>query len=326
MIKLTIRMDMRTPDFANTPKDYYRIGLDMAEWADQQGFAECMLSEHHGANDNYLPSPLVYAGAIAARTENIRIRISALILPLHDPLRVAEDVAVLDHISQGRIELVVAAGFRPLEFAMFDRELAERGKLMEEGVIALKQAWSAEPFDYRGRNVCVTPKPLQEPHPPLLMGGSTKVAARRAARLGDGFVPAVPEVYPAYLEECEKLGIKPGDIQIPGPSALFVAENPDEVWEQVAPHAIHETNSYARWYAETSTAGPYQPIENPEALRESGIYQVLTPQQCLDLAESLGPNGWLFLQPLLGGLSPNVGWGSLNLFAEKVLPELRLMY
>lgn len=323
MIKLTLRLDMRTPAFANTPKDYYQIGLDMAEWADQQGFAECMLSEHHGADDNYLPSPLVYGGAIAGRTKKMRIRISALVLPLHDPLRIAEDVAVLDHISGGRIELVVAAGFRPLEFAMFDRSLADRGKLMEEGVAALKQAWTTESFNYRGRMVSVTPKPVQQPHPPLLMGGSTKVAARRAARIGDGFVPAVPEIYPVYLDECAKLGVQPGEIHNPGPSALFVAENPDEMWEKIAPHALHETNSYARWYAETGTAGPYQPIDDADQLRESGIYQVLTPEECIALAQSLGPKGWLFIQPLLGGLSPDIGWRMLHLLAEKVLPELR---
>lgn len=323
MTKLTLRLDMRTPAFANTPKNYYQIGLDMAEWADQHGFDECMLSEHHGADDNYLPSPLVYGGAIAARTKELRIRISALVLPLHDPLRIAEDVAVLDHISAGRIELVLAAGFRPLEFDMFNRSLADRGKLMEEGVKALKQAWTSESFNYRGRMVSVTPKPIQRPHPLLLLGGSTKVAARRAARIGDGFVPAVPELYPVYLEECNKLGVDPGETHMPGPAALFVAEDPDAVWQKLAPHALHETNSYARWYAETGTAGPYQPIDDSDVLRSSGIYQVLTPDECIALAEDLGPRGWLFFQPLLGGLDPELGWQTLNLLAEKVLPALK---
>jgi len=113
MTKLSLSLDMRAPAFANTPEDLYSIGIEMAARADAQGFAECMLSEHHGSDDGYLPSPLVLGDAIAARTQRIRIRVSALVLPLHDPLRVVEDAAVLDRISNGRAKLLVAAGFRP---------------------------------------------------------------------------------------------------------------------------------------------------------------------------------------------------------------------
>ena len=89
MTNLTLRLDMRAPAFAGVPGDFYKIGLDMAQWADANGFADIMLSEHHGTEDGYLPSPLVYGAAIAARTEKLRILVSALVLPLHDPIRVA---------------------------------------------------------------------------------------------------------------------------------------------------------------------------------------------------------------------------------------------
>ena len=89
MVHLILRLDMRSPDFATPPERLYAAGLEMAEWADRQGFDEVMLSEHHGCEDGYLPAPLVYAAALAARTERIRLRVSALVLPLHDPLRVA---------------------------------------------------------------------------------------------------------------------------------------------------------------------------------------------------------------------------------------------
>ena len=110
MTRLALRLDMRAPAFAGVPREFYRIGLDMAQWADANGFAECMLSEHHGTEDGYLPSPLVYAAAVASRTQKLRIRISALVLPLHDPLRIAEDTAVLDQLSDGRLDLVLVAG------------------------------------------------------------------------------------------------------------------------------------------------------------------------------------------------------------------------
>ena len=96
MTNWVMRLDMRTPGFGAAPEDLYGTALEMVEWADAQGFAQCMLSEHHGAEDGYLPSPLVLGSAIAARTRTLRIRVSALILALHDPLRIAEDVVVLD--------------------------------------------------------------------------------------------------------------------------------------------------------------------------------------------------------------------------------------
>ncbi|MBK7520968.1 MAG: LLM class flavin-dependent oxidoreductase [Gammaproteobacteria bacterium] len=176
MTRLTLRFDLRTPPFARCPDDYYRTALDMAEWADAHGFNECMLSEHHGEEDGYLPSPLVMAAAIAARTRRMRIRISALILPLHDPLRIAEDVAVLDRLSGGRIELVCVAGFRPGEFAQFDKPFAARIRLLEHGIATLKQAWSGEPFTYLGRKVRITPARSSAP---ILHCSSAALRSRR---------------------------------------------------------------------------------------------------------------------------------------------------
>ena len=317
-----LRLDMRSPAFASTPDRLYRAGLDMAEWADRHGFDEIMLSEHHGADDGYLPSPLAYAAAIAARTERIRIRISALVLPLHDPVRVAEDVAVIDRISNGRVELVIAGGFLPAEFEMFGRSLRQRPRLVEEGIELLKRAWTGEPFSHAGRRIRVTPRPVQEPHPPVLLGGSSEHAARRAARIADGFVPAIPKLYEIYEQACRDTGRTPSEDRILGPPFLHVSEDPDRAWAEIAPHALHETNSYGRWYAETGTAGPYQPIEDADALRASGSYRVVTPQQCIDLFAQLGDRAWIFTHPLISGLDPDLGWQSLHLLASQVLPAL----
>jgi alkanesulfonate monooxygenase SsuD/methylene tetrahydromethanopterin reductase-like flavin-dependent oxidoreductase (luciferase family) len=322
MTKLALRLDMRAPAFAGVPQDFYRIGLDMAQWADANGFAECMLSEHHGTDDGYLPSPLVYGAAIAARTEKLRIAVSAMVLPLHDPIRVAEDAAVLDQLSNGRLDLVMVAGFRPPEFAMFQRSLTGRTKVLEESIGVLRKAWTGEPFEYRGKTVRVTPAPQQKHGPKILLGGASPAAARRAARIGDGFVPAVPELYDHYRQECIALGKTPAEEKVIGSLCTFIANDPDALWEKIAPHALHETNEYARWYAEGGTSGPFAPIDDPEQLREMGIYRVFTPQQCLEFAETLGPDGWLFFHPLLSGLDPEIGWQSLRLLKEQVLPQL----
>ena len=322
MAEWILRLDLRSPAFAGAPPALYRIGLDMAAWADAHGFDQCMLSEHHGAEDGYLPSPMVYGAAVAARTEHLRLRISALVLPLHDPLRVAEDLAVLDRISGGRLEVVLVAGFLPREFDMFNRPLKERGSLLEQSLAVLRQAWRGESFEYQGRMVQVTPRPLQQPGPPLLLGGATALAARRAASLGDGFVPAVLGLYEIYEQACLALNKPAAPAPVFGPLAVFVSEDPETAWQRIAPHALHENNCYARWYAEGGIPGPYKYFDSAESLRQTGLYQVLTPEQCIELARQLGPRGQMFIHPLLAGLDPAIGWETLRLLNDRVMPYL----
>ncbi len=318
-----LRLDLRSPAFAGENPLLYRTGLEMAAAADVLGFDHCMLSEHHGAQDGYLPSPLVYGAAVAACTQHMRLRISAIILPLHDPLRIAEDAAVLDRIAEGRLELVLVAGFLPQEFAMFGRDIRTRGHALEEGVALLRQAWSGEPFAYRGTTVTVTPKPWRSGGPPLLLGGATPLAARRAARCGDGFVPGMMGLWETYAASCAELGRQAGAEPVFGPLAIFVSEDPESTWQRIAPHAMHETNCYARWYREGGVPGPYGHFDSADALRASGLYQVLTPEQCLGLAHALGPSAQLYVHPLLAGIDAEIGRETLHLLGERVLPALR---
>ena len=322
MAQWILRLDLRLPAFAGDCKSHYAAGLDMAAFADEIGFDVCMLSEHHGAEDGYLPSPLVYGAAVAARTRRLRLSISALILPLHDPLRIAEDAAVLDHVAQGRLELVLVAGFLPSEFAMFDRPIEQRGTLLEDYVAVMRRAWRGEPFEYQGRQVRVTPRPWQPSGPPLLLGGATPLAARRAARCGEGFIPGVAGLYEIYAATCANLDKPCAPTPVFGPMAVFVSEQPDAAWRRIAPHALHETNSYARWYAEGMIPGPYRHFDDADSLRATGLYQVLTPAQCVELARQLGPQGRMFIHPLLAGLDPAVGRETLQLLKDRVMPAL----
>ena len=323
MPRIMLRYDMRAPEFGAPAAALYAAALEQAAFGDAHGFDSVQLSEHHGSDDGYLPAPLVLAAAIAGRSKRIRLEIAALILPLHDPLRVAEDVAVLDLASGGRVDLVIGAGYVPAEFEMFERAIAERPRLVEEGMRALVQAWTGEPFEYRGRTVRVTPRPLQRPRPSLALGGSSPASARRAARLADRFVPALPHLWKIYRAERERLCLPVPPAGRVGPLFLHVADDPDRAWAQIAKHALHEANAYGRWMAEARTAGPYQPMPDADALRASGMYRVLTPDACIALAEELGAHGTLLLHPLMGGLPPELGWSSLELFATRVLPRIR---
>ena len=229
-----LRYDLRCPAFArSSSQELVAAALEQCAWADRLGFVSVTLSEHHGSPDGYLPSPLVVGAAIAARTQNLRILLAALIAPLHDPIRLAEDIAVLDVVSNGRVIPVLSAGYVESEFRTFGRTLAERRGIMDAIVPLLELAWTGEPFEYRGTEVRVTPRPVQQPRPPIFMGGGSRAAARRAARFADHFIPTLPEFFELYRDECLALG-KPD----PGPAPrtlgnfVHVAEDPDAAWEQ----------------------------------------------------------------------------------------------
>jgi alkanesulfonate monooxygenase SsuD/methylene tetrahydromethanopterin reductase-like flavin-dependent oxidoreductase (luciferase family) len=323
-----IRFDMRAPglDPAETQK-LYATALEMGAWADQQGFDLLVLSEHHGSADGFLPSPLVMAGAMAGATSRIPMNVAALLVPLHDPIRLAEDIAVLDLLSNGRISIVAGLGYRPVEYAMFEREWKRRGKRMDECLEVMVKAWTGEPFEYDGETVQVTPRPLQQPHPMVMIGGSGPAAAKRAARFGFGFFPPIGDEHLAevYREECQRLGMPEGLVLAPHPDqpgTLFVAEDPDRAWSELGPYLLHDAMTYHSWQTADIRSSVNSGAQTVDELRAEGVYQILTPDECVALADRLGPFGAFTNHPLCGGTPPELAWPSLELFADKVLPRL----
>jgi len=320
---LSLRFDLRNPAFAGTSMaDRYAAAIDMAEWADGLGIpASLSMSEHHGSEDGYIPSPQVILAAMASRTKNLRFTVAALIAPFHDPLRIAEDFCVLDNISRGRVDLIVAGGYVPDEFAMFDVPLNERAKRVTEAVNTLKAAFAGKPFEYRGRTVHITPQPFRSGGPRVLMGGSSEPAARRAARIADGFVPSAADCWEFYRDEMVKLG-KPD----PGPAmggetaVTALARDPDKGWEAMAPFFFHETNAYGAWREQADKPGPYHSVADHDALKATGRYTVLTPEQ---MVEQLKAVPLAQFHPLCGGMPIHLAWESLRLFEKDVLPALR---
>jgi alkanesulfonate monooxygenase SsuD/methylene tetrahydromethanopterin reductase-like flavin-dependent oxidoreductase (luciferase family) len=323
-MQLSLKFDLRAPQWGTPPAELYAAAIDMCEWADDAGFDVVRFLEHHGSDDGYCPSPLAMAAAVAARTKRVRIRVRALVLPLHDPVRIAEDCSVIDVISRGRLELVVAGGYVRSEFEMFGKDLADRPRLVEEGIAVLKQAWTGEPFTYQGRPAQVALRPFRRPRPPIALGGSSKVAARRAARIADGFEPAGRGLFEEYEAECQRLGVQPGPRPPSMPSGQFlhVATDVESAWAALGPHLLHEMRSYGAWLAEAGTGTQYRPVADLGELRASGAYSIVTPEQCLDLARSLGAGSGLEFHPLVGGADPTIGWSCLRLVERDVLPAL----
>ena len=283
------------------------------------------MSEHHGSDDGYLPSPLTMAAAIAARTKQARIQIAALIAPFHDPLRLAEDIAVVDLVSNGRLDLVIANGYVPGEFDMFGCELSDRVKRTTETVATLKQAWTGEPFEFRGRTVRVTPAPAQAGGPKISLGGSGPAAARRAARIADGFMPSDGSIWDAYRDEMLQLGKHdPGPFVGGDTSAFHLAHDVEQGWAEYAPFALHEVNAYGEWMASAGIGaeGGYVTTDDTDALRATGQYRVLTPDDLVAEIRAKGEYGFTIFHPMVGGLPPAAAWESLHLFEHEVLPQL----
>lgn len=319
--RLGMRFDLRAPAFGAPAPELYAACLEMGAWADAHGFDLLRVSEHHAAEDGYVPSSLLVAAGLAARTTRARLRLSALLLPLHDPVRIAEDLAVLDNLSGGRAEVIVGMGYRTAELAMFGVERRDRVRRVVEGIEVLRRAWTGEPFTHDGRPVRVTPRPVQDPGPPIFLGGSTPKAAHRAARVADGFVATDPALYEDYRVACAERGITPGpDPARTGPSFVHVTHDPERAWATIAPFALHETGSYASWLQESGTPGPFVAADEA-SIRTNPAYRVVTPEECVALVRDEGID-LLVLHPLMGGLPPEHGWASLELFAAEVLPHL----
>jgi alkanesulfonate monooxygenase SsuD/methylene tetrahydromethanopterin reductase-like flavin-dependent oxidoreductase (luciferase family) len=328
-LEVGIRFDMRAPSWGTSPDRLYASAPEMAAFADAAGIDTLLVGEHHGTSDGYTSAPFVMAASLAARTQRMRVRMRAVLLPLYDPVHFAEQLATLDAVTGGRVEAVLGLGYVPGEFAMFGIEMSDRVRRLEAGIEVLRSLVHGREFSYAGRSGWITPRPVQQPLP-LYLGGGVTAAARRAARFGIGFAPHLPdpELIETYQAECVRLGHAPGPmITTPGHYALFVAKDPEQFWRRLEPHALHNAEEYRRMAEGTGTVGPFSqrmPSGGSPAPRDRGPTLVVTPDECIALAQrAYEDNASLQFVPLLGGLDPDWGWSSLQLFASDVLPRLR---
>lgn len=227
--------------------------------AEEMGFDSVWFGEHHGGGHGYWPSPLTALAALATRTRHVRLGTNILLLPLHDPVRVAEESAFLDSISGGRLILGVGLGYRQEEFDAFRIPMKERGRRLEEGVGLIKRLWAERQVEHKGRfysceGVTLSVRPRQNPGPPLWIGGWAEAAVERAARLGDGWL-AGPTGSLTMLKECQAVyrnalnrsGKGNSPVEVPVTRELFVAED--------IPTALREGGRHvARLYEETYIA------------------------------------------------------------------------
>jgi alkanesulfonate monooxygenase SsuD/methylene tetrahydromethanopterin reductase-like flavin-dependent oxidoreductase (luciferase family) len=315
----SIRFDMRAPSPGAPSTDLYAAAIDMCAWAECRGAIVAVLSEHHGAEDNHLPSPMMLASAIAARTERLAIMLAAVVLPFWDPVRLAEDMAVLDIISNGRVCYAFGVGHRREEYEHFGVDFRRRGRLADEKLDLLRRLLAGEPVMFDGRRIHPTPACTSSGGPLIMVAGGSEAAVKRAARHGLGVVLQTNQggLEEVYENECRAHGREPGNVSLPAddaPTAVFVADDVDKAWDELGPHLLHDAMTAAAYrYGEEGVASISRATDVSGLRVAGGPYRVFTIDEAVD---SMRTGHVLPLAPLCGGVPPELAWPYLERAAE----------
>lgn len=307
-----------------------------AELAEQLGFDSVWLEEHHGVRDHYWPSPLVVLAAIAARTERVMLGTDVIVLPFYAPVRLAEDTAVLQGISNGRFILGLATGYRPEEFALHDASLQGRGARFEEAVGLLRALWSGQSVDHDGPafRAAGAIEPLPSPIPPIWVGGWGPKALERAARLGDAWVPGptadlerlvgLRRDYDAALIEAGK---DPATARRPLTREVVVAATDEEAWDLAERHLlVNYRDEYGGgWSHPLVGAADATPTDRLDRLA-AGRFIVGSPATCIEvirqIVEAYAPDE-LICRLFFPGLPHETLEEEIRLLAADVIPAFR---
>jgi alkanesulfonate monooxygenase SsuD/methylene tetrahydromethanopterin reductase-like flavin-dependent oxidoreductase (luciferase family) len=320
-VNVGLIMDLRNPQrWHSDPSRVYSFALEACEEADRLGVHSLWTTEHHLFDDGYLPRPLTFAAAVAARTRHARIGTSVLIAPLHSAVSIAEDAAIVDLISGGRLELGLGAGHRHTEFSLYDAPYRGRFDMTDERVRELRRIWS------EGR---VTPRPVQD-RIPIWMGYNQPSGARRAAALGEGLLSANPEMAAHYSAAAKAAGNPDESIRVAGFLSLFVTDDPERDWPVVSEHWADQWNSYRQHSVHGTDTVPPPPID-PDEARAAGVgaqqghFFIGTPKDAARaVADYLGasPLQTMMTMARLPGMSEDMTMSHLALLLTEFAPEL----
>jgi probable F420-dependent oxidoreductase len=325
------------PGSDRTFQEDYRGALELVQLTEKEGLDAAWVSEHHGAGDGYLPSLLPMLAAFAAVTSRIELGTGVVLAPFHDPIRMAEDFAVVDQLSGGRTIAGFGIGWRDEEFRAFTIDQSTRVRRTIELVEILRRAWSEERFSFEGKHfnydqVAVTPKPARVP--PIFIGGFVDSAIKRAGRIGDGYISSradprrIAESFEMATEARKGAG-KDGPPLVGLLQNAFVTNDPDGDWPMVRDGIGHQLGVYAGWREGTDVPGKPLEVKPPaeDDIRRTTAYG--TPEQVVEflspIAEVLGryPESHLILRHHYPGMATEPAARSIELMAREVAPALR---
>lgn len=280
------------PDWRRSWDALYAETLDLIAWTEDQGFGGAWVPEHHLAEDGYLPAPLVTLAAIAARTRRMRIGTAVALGPLYNPVRFAEDCAVLDILAQGRLDVGLAIGYRRRETAAFGVDFTRRGARFDEFLQIVTRLWDGETVDFEGKHFQISGAAIMPPAPrgriPLYIGGFADKAMERVARYGQGYIGSA-DVCGLYADKLREQGkdAAAARIRITGLTTV-VAEDPEAAMEELAPYFLHVNNSYGAWFNEDKALGMGgMKSMDLDAYKASGDLQILTPDAAIAFFRAL---------------------------------------
>ena len=321
------------PDNAYALQDVYSDYIGDAVLAEELGFSSTWYGEHHFRECQWTGSPMLVASAVAARTERIRIGTAVVLLPFHDPIRVAEDAAIADILSNGRFDLGVGPGSQYEEFVTFGKDPAEMNGRAWEMVDWIQQAYAPTgSFSHKGRfydipDVTFTTKPVQQPLP-MWWGGMGPKNLARAAERGMNLIAPFNAGYDAALQAC---GRNPADYQVSVMIPVCVADTADKAWEIAGPGIEYFVNFYQMRKNLQGEPAPEDARVTQEMLRtgNAGFWfaAVGTPDDVIAKLRPfvdghLGRITQLALQMRQPGMSNDDTHRSMRMFASEVIPAL----
>ncbi len=234
-MKLGLYFDLRNPaPWARPWPEVYGRALDLVVEAERLGAASVWFSEHHLFTDGYLPQPLTFAAAAAARTSRVRIGTAVLVAALRPAALVAEEAAVVDQLSGGRLELGIGAGYSVPEYELYNADITKRYGLTDAAVAEIRRLLD---------NGIVTPPAVQNPFP-IWLGYQGPQGAKRAGRLGVGLLSLDRSLLDPYREGLVDGGHDPAIARTGGMLDIIVADDPEAAFERILPHYAHQLNSY----------------------------------------------------------------------------------
>jgi alkanesulfonate monooxygenase SsuD/methylene tetrahydromethanopterin reductase-like flavin-dependent oxidoreductase (luciferase family) len=327
--------DFRNPQLWRRPwPELYAEILDFVEWSESVGFEGAWVPEHHAADDGYQPSPLVLLAAIAARTKRLKLGPGVALAPLYHPVRFAEDCAVLDILSDGRLEVSVAVGYRRREADGYGVDFSKRGSQTDEFVEIVQRLWAGETVTFEGKhfqlkNASIKPTPLRG-RVPLYFGGLADKAIERTAKFGDGYFGNM-DVVDLYSEKLRACGKDPADARVRIQGLFYVvAHDREKALDELAPYFLHVNNSYGQWLMEDreSTGLSDAALLKPMTLntfKKRGTLQVLTPTEAIALFNGMRAKAPVehFIMMLPPGLPPVQFKPYAEVFAQEVIPAFR---
>jgi alkanesulfonate monooxygenase SsuD/methylene tetrahydromethanopterin reductase-like flavin-dependent oxidoreductase (luciferase family) len=335
-LNVGVMFSFRNPAAWRRPfPDVYRDELDLIEHAEALGFDTIWLTEHHFADDGYSPSILTLAAAIAARTQRVRIGFNLLLLPLHNAIRVAEDIATLDVLSNGRIDVGLGQGYARHEFAGYGIDRAERLGRFREGLDVLTGLWTNDLFSFRGTyyridDARLSPKPVQQPTPPVWIGAMSVPGVRRAGRRGAHLLGLTnPRLQSEYEQARAEAGFDLETAQALQLHWMHVGDTDDAAWDEAAPHFHHLLEVYTQWLAEAGEVkvrtARVPAVEELRASKPTIFLPVIgsAPTVAEMLHHSNGRVRTTHLAlGVLPGMDPTFTRASLDRFARDVAPAI----